>query len=70
MYELKGVSKRGNYCVADNSDKTFVSKSDLHLLLLGGIKVQGAILDDENCLLIKKSIKVTVLEDTEVEEVK
>lgn len=68
MYELKGVSKRGNYCVAENSDKTFVSKSDLHLLLLGGVKVQGAILDDENYLLIKKSIKETVLEEPSTTE--
>lgn len=68
MYELKGVSKRGNYCVSENNvenNKTFVSKSDLRLLLLGGVKVQGAILDDENYLLVKKSIKDIVLEEPE-----
>lgn len=63
MYELKGISKRGNYCVSESSDKTFVSKSDLKLLLLGGVKVQGAILDENNLLLIKKSVKEAVLDE-------
>ena len=65
MYEVNGISKRGNYCVTDNTDKTFISKHELRLLLLNDIKVQGAILDENLALLVKKSVKDNIVEEKE-----
>ena len=69
MYEVNGISKRGNYCVTDNTDKTFISKHELRLLLLNDIKVQGAILDENLALLVKKSVKDNIVEEKEIETV-
>ena len=67
MYEIKGISEKGNYCVADSSSRTFMKKREIKLFLLNGMKVKGAILSDDGQLLINKTVKQTVLSEDDLE---
>lgn len=67
MYEIKGVSEKGNYCVADSSSSTFMTKQELKLFLLNDIKVDGALLTGDGEVLIKRSVRANVLNEDDME---